>query len=219
MNVGLGQPKPRLKPVVAFDFDGTLTCRDSFLAFLTWRAGAGRLLAGLPRLGVAALSYGLTRDRGAFKATVARQLLGDIERDALETQARQFAADQFEILIRPDALNCWREWGARGATRLIVTASPDILVAPFAEMLGAEGLIGTRLKFDERGRLTGRLDGLNCRGPQKVARLREFLGGEFRLDAAYGDTSGDREMLDVADAPGFRVFTERISSSQRRRAQ
>ena len=29
------------RPIVAFDFDGTLTIRDSFTEFLRWRAGPG----------------------------------------------------------------------------------------------------------------------------------------------------------------------------------
>ena len=31
--------QPPTAPIVAFDFDGTLTVRDSFTAFLKWRAG------------------------------------------------------------------------------------------------------------------------------------------------------------------------------------
>jgi phosphatidylglycerophosphatase C len=112
-------------------------------------------------------------------------------------------------LMRPDALRCWRDWRGRNARLYIVTASPEILVAPFAETLGADGLIGTRLAFDGEDCFTGRLDGLNCRGPEKVARLRAALGPSVRLDAAYGDTDGDREMLRLADIAGLKVFNAR----------
>jgi phosphatidylglycerophosphatase C len=89
---------------------------------------------------------------------------------------------------------------------LIVTASPEIVVAPIARALGADQLIGTRLAFDEAGRVTGELDGLNCRGPEKVRRLREAYGEDVRLEAAYGDTDGDTEMLALAEEQGLRVF-------------
>ena len=47
-----------------------------------------------------------------------------------------------------------------------------------------------------RDRFTGKLDGANCRGAEKVRRLREVFGEDMmRLEAAYGDTSGDKEML------------------------
>ena len=58
--------------IVAFDFDGTLTVRDSFIAFLKWRAGPGRWALGLLRLAPAALAYVFHRDRGRIKAAAAR---------------------------------------------------------------------------------------------------------------------------------------------------
>ena len=52
-------PKP-FRPIVAFDFDGTLTWRDSFLAFLAWRAGPARYAFGMARLAPATLALGST---------------------------------------------------------------------------------------------------------------------------------------------------------------
>jgi len=205
----LRQPPSVADSVVAFDFDGTLTWRDSFVAFLAWKAGWRGVVASLPALVPALLSYGLRRDRGALKAAFARRFLGPVARTQLEEEARRFAAERFDSLIRPDALACWRDWKARGAHLLIVTASPEILVAPFADRLGADGLIGTRLAFDGQGHFAGALDGENCRGDEKAARLRAVLGPDLRLAAAYGDTAGDREMLALADQPGLKVFTAR----------
>ena len=59
------------------------------------------------------------------------------------------------------------------------------------------------------GRLTGAFDGENCRGAEKVTRLRAMFGDDVRLAAAYGDTSGDTEMLELAEEKGYRVFTAR----------
>ena len=101
----------------------------------------------------------------------------------------------------------WRRWRERGARLVIVTASPDILVAPFARGLGADTLIGTELRFDEAGRVMGSFLGPNCRGPEKVRRLQRQFGEDVRLTAAYGDTTGDREMLALADDKGYRIFT------------
>ena len=109
----------------------------------------------------------------------------------------------------PDALKVWNEWGERGAHRVIVTASPETTVEPFARRLGAEALLGTPLTFDAEGRVTGAFDGANCRGEEKVRRLKAAYGEDLVLTAAYGDTSGDAEMLAIAQSPGFRVFTQR----------
>lgn len=194
--------------VVAFDFDGTLTTRDSFTAFLKWRAGRTRYAQGMRRLAPAAGAYLFHRNRGRIKAAAVREFLRGVPRAELEADARAFAEAYAPRLLRPDALRTWRRWRERRATLVIVTASPDIVVQPFARGLGADHLIGTRLMFDSDDRVAGVFDGRNCRGPEKVARLQAQFGPDLRLRAAYGDTSGDREMLRMAEETGYRIFRE-----------
>jgi phosphatidylglycerophosphatase C len=195
--------------VVAFDFDGTLTVRDSFTAFLRWRAGPVRYAIGLARLAPAAGGYLIDKDRGRIKAAAAREFLGGLGRTDLDAAARAFARSQADRLFRPDALATWRAWRAKPVRLVIVTASPTIVVRPFAEILGADALIGTELAYDDDERVTGAFATPNCRGPEKVVRLEACFGQGLRLAAAYGDTAGDREMLAIADSPGFRIFTAR----------
>ncbi|HUO11142.1 MAG TPA: HAD-IB family hydrolase [Caulobacteraceae bacterium] len=194
------------RPLVAFDFDGTLTSRDSFLAFLNWRTGLAGFLAGLLWASPAAVDYALNRDRGRLKAAVAARFLGGETRADLDKAAQAFATARGRRLLRPDAVRAWRRWQAEGARLVIVTASPETLVAPVARALGADLLIGTRLAFDDADRFTGAFDGLNCRGPEKARRLKEVFGQDVKLEAAYGDSAGDREMLALAEEKGMKVF-------------
>jgi phosphatidylglycerophosphatase C len=200
--------------IVAFDFDGTLTAEDSFGAFLRWRAGPLAYAVRMAAIAPAILAYLVDRDRGRLKVAAARAGLGRLSRNEIEQLAARFAEARWDRLMRPDALAAWRRWRERGALLVIVTASPESLVAPFARRLGADRLIGSRLAFDADGRLAARLDGENCRGPEKVRRLREAFGEDVRLAAAYGDTDGDREMLQIAEARGYRVFRERPQLSR-----
>jgi phosphatidylglycerophosphatase C len=200
------QRQAAFRPLVAFDFDGTLTSRDSFTAFLAWRAGSARYAAGMASLAPAAAAYLINRDRGRLKAAAVRRFLAGETRAELEAEAQTFAAEHGRALLRPDALRAWRRWQAEGARLVIVTASPEIVVSPIARGLGADRLIGTRLAFDANDRVTGDLEGANCRGPEKVRRLRETFGPDVALEAAYGDTDGDTEMLALAEEQGMRVF-------------
>ncbi len=194
------------REVVAFDFDGTLTTHDSFTAFLKWRAGPTGWVAGMIRLVPAALGYLRHRDRGQIKAAAVRAFLGGVDRPRLEADADRYAEAVWDRFMRPDALACWNDWGVKGAHRVIVTASPEITVAPFARRLGAENLLGTHMTFDAQDRVTGAFTGANCRGEEKVRRLKSAYGEDVRIIAAYGDTSGDTEMLAAAEQPGFQVF-------------
>ena len=197
------------RPIVAFDFDGTLTIRDSYTDFLRWRAGPLGYAAGLAGMGPALLAYARTRDRGALKAAATRRFLAGLPRAALEAAAHRYCQQAWARLMRPDALEAWAAHGAEGCERVIVTASPVEVVAPFARRLAADRLIGTRLAFDSENRAAGGFVGPNCRGPEKVARLQAAFGPQVRLMAAYGDTGGDVEMLALAERPGMKVFTAR----------
>jgi phosphatidylglycerophosphatase C len=196
-------------PVVAFDFDGTLTIRDSFTAFLKWRVGPRRYAIGMLRLFPAALSYVVRRDRGRIKAAAVREFLRGVSRGQLESEARDFAQQQSRSLLRPDAVAAWKRWRGERVRLAIVTASPTLIVAPFARGLGADLLIGTELAFDDQDRVSGDFATPNCRGSEKMTRLKAAFGPDLVLRAAYGDTSGDREMIASAEIPGYRVFRGR----------
>lgn len=196
-------------PVVAFDFDGTLTIKDSYTAFLKWRTTPTGWIAGHLKLVPAALAYLVHRDRGRIKAAATKVFLGGVSRERLEADARRFAELHSRSLLRPDAVIAWKRWRKERVRLVIVTASPDIVVAPFARGLGADDLLGTHLAFDDRDRLTGGFASPNCRAAEKVVRLHAMFGPSLRVRAAYGDTSGDTEMLAIAEEPYFRVFTGR----------
>jgi len=200
-------------PIVAFDFDGTMTVEDSFSAFLKWRRGPARWWLGCVRLIPAGLAYVFGhRDRGRIKMAAVREFLKGIKREQLEAEARRFAQERAARLLRPDAVVAFERWRASPVRLLIVTASPEVVVSPFAEALGAAGVVGTLLAYDDQDRVIGPFVGPNCRGPEKMVRLRAAYGPGLRLLAAYGDTGGDTEMLAAAEQPHFRVFKGRPPS-------
>ncbi|HEY1879242.1 MAG TPA: HAD-IB family hydrolase [Caulobacteraceae bacterium] len=204
--VAAGPAEAPFRPLVAFDFDGTLTCRDSFLGFLRWRYGSRRFALAIARLTPSLVRYVNDRDRQKLKAALVGELMVGEGREALGAAAERFAAKCARSLLRPDAVKCWRAWQKRNARLVIVTASPEFLVTPFGRGLAAEAVIGTRLAFSDKDAATGALDGRNCRGDEKVARLKEAFGEDVRLEAAYGDSSGDTAMLAIAQEAGMKVF-------------
>lgn len=200
---------PDAKKIVAFDFDGTLTYKDSFIAFLQATRGNLQMASALAFKPNMLIDYVKTRDRGALKARLLYSLLGDISQRELEILVKAFVTKTGKSLFRPDALAGWQEHDQPDRLRVIVTASPELLVGPFGRLIGADRVIGTRLKFSERGTLLAELDGLNCRGEEKMSRLREAFGEALDLEAAYGDTAGDTEMLAAARQGHYRVFKQK----------
>jgi HAD superfamily hydrolase (TIGR01490 family) len=134
----------------------------------------------------------------AKEALIARLLAGR-ELTALQTAADTYADAVLARGLRPWARQrvAWHQ--AQGHELLIVTASPELYVVPIARRLGIDNVLGTRLEVGTDGRITGRLDGANCRGPEKALRLKGWLAGRDVELHAYGDSRGDRELLAMAD--------------------
>ncbi len=110
----------------------------------------------------------------------------------------------YEGGLRGEVVESLRGHVDAGDTVVLVSASFEVYLRPLAELLGVHDVLAVRLEVDSNGVLTGRLDGPNCRGPEKVVRLHEWLdrnaGGRRAVHlSAYGDSRGDRELLADAD--------------------
>jgi len=190
--------------IAAFDLDGTLTTRDCVVPFLRQVAGTPRLVAGVAAHPIEVSRALVRRDRDAFKALAsdaafAGRALGDVE-----PRAAEFAAMVHTNWMRSETVRNLDAHLQAGDQVVIVSASYAIYVEPLASLLGAHQALATRLAVGTDGRLTGELDGPNCRGPEKIRRLHDWLdsthGGRAMVDLiAYGDSPGDRELLADAD--------------------
>lgn len=192
-----GSPR---RTVAAFDFDGTLTRRDTLLPFLVQLCGPSRVAWALaseaPVLASVALGRG---DRDAGKARLLARVLAGRPLAAVQAVVDSYAADVTARRLRPDTVTRLRWHVRNGHDVVVVSASPELYVAPIVRRLGVPTVLATGLEVDAADRLTGRLLGANVRGPEKERRLREHLGSEPVTLYAYGDSTGDRELLAMAD--------------------
>lgn len=193
------EPTPRR--VAAFDFDGTISRRDTLAPFLARVAGTPALLRamvrGAPRL--AAVTLGRA-GRDAEKERVIGRLLGGRTAASVRAAGASYADHLWaRHRFRTEAIERLRWHREQGHETVIVSASLDAYLRPLAPRLGVDHVISCSLAIDDAGLVTGRLVGGNVRGPEKVRRLRDWLGNAPVELWAYGDSSGDDEMLAIAD--------------------
>lgn len=189
--------------VVAFDVDGTLTRRDCVVPFLRQQVGAPAMMVHLLGRPVELVGAVRRRDRDALKEMAVARLRG-LDHDDLRADGARFARHVFDGWLRDEVVSKLEAHRASGDTVVLVSASFELYLLPLGELLGADAALGTRVELDPLGRLSGRLDGANCRGPEKVRRLHEWLereaGGRAAVElVAYGDSAGDVELLADAD--------------------
>lgn len=194
-----------MSAVAAFDFDGTIAKGDSLLPFLLELVGGERLarsvLRHAPALGKVALGRG---DRDTTKERFIAHILAGEPSSSIDRLAAQFAKDYLAsrtIASTADRI-AWHR--AEGHELVMVSASLDVYLRPIADQLGFDHLICTSLEVVD-GRATGRLVGANVRAAEKARRLQQHLAGSSGEGAveiwAYGNSSGDHEMLAMATHP------------------
>lgn len=189
--------------MVAFDLDGTLTTRDCVVPFLRRVAGTPRLLAGLSSHPIGVTRAVARRDRDTLKSFAANAAFSGRSLSRVTAEASDFAAAVVARRLRADTVQTLQAHQQAGDTVVLVSASFEIYLRPLGGLLGVDGVLGARLAAEDDV-LTGALDGPNCRGPEKVRRLHDWLcrhvGGRDAVELiAYGDSAGDRELLAAAD--------------------
>jgi phosphatidylglycerophosphatase C len=196
------------KPVVAaFDFDGTLTRRDTLLPFLILLAGPVLFTRHMLQLApvLAAYRIGVMRNDVAKQRVLGRFLCG-MESTVLQSKAEQFAVAKLPHLLRPEAIRRLQWHQNHGHRCVVISASLRLYVEPWARAAGCHDVLATDIET-RAGYVTGNIDGKNCFGSEKVRRLEALLGnrGDYIL-YAYGDSRGDTELLASADHAYYRKF-------------
>lgn len=187
--------------VAAFDFDGTITYRDSFIPFLLYAVGSLKFFKGLWQVAPRYLAFicGRITNQEA-KEDFIRVYLGGLSKGQLESLGEAFAKEVLPKMIRPEMAERIRWHNSQGHTTVLISASLDVYLEPWAKKMGFAAVLSSRLFWDKSALVTGCLDGNNCYGAEKAARLTAWLGtkkADFLY--AYGDSRGDHELLALAD--------------------
>ena len=170
-----------LGEIHAFDFDGTLTRRDTLLEFIRFAKGTKAFALCFLRFSplLVLMKIGLYPNWKAKQRVFAYCFKGMAETDFNALCAR-FAKEK-AALLRPKGMQRVADVLAGGGKAVIISASLNNWVGRFATK--------------------------NCYGREKVNRLLQLYPerSEYRL-VAYGDSRGDTELLDFADESHYKPF-------------
>lgn len=197
--------------IYCFDFDGTLTSKDTLLEFIRYAKGNRRFLTGFilhsPLLVLMKLRL---YPNWKAKQRIFSYFFKGMSVKDFNALCTSFAKDN-KRLLRPKAVEYLENLKKEGARMFVISASIDNWVRPFFSRLGLDDItiIGTEIEV-KNGVLTGLFTTPNCYGAEKVRRLQRTLDSprENCMIYAFGDSRGDREMLSFADQGYFKPFRE-----------
>jgi len=204
----LKNPTLMSKSLALFDFDGTITSKDTFLYFIKYThpiiqiIGKGLLVSPYLTaflLGIMSNETAKTKLFGAFYKGISTLQFDEWGKGFLS---------HINSFVKPKALERIKWHKENGHQVIVISAGFDLILKHWCQQENIE-LISTRLEV-ENGKITGRLMSPNCYGIEKVNRLRDYLNlSDFTDIYAYGDSSGDSEMMKISTFPQHekRIFS------------
>ncbi|WKS96047.1 HAD family hydrolase [Riemerella columbina] len=196
-----------MKKLYLFDFDGTLTTKDTMFLYLKfynprkyWRC----FVLHLPLFIL--LKMKLLSAQSVKESFIGAVLKGETK-SQLEAKSQAFFEKYYPQIFRANALDFIANMDRAQTYAYIVTASLDIWVKPFAEALKMQ-LIATEAAF-ENDVFTGKFKTKNCNGEEKVVRIKQQVAHlKYDKSIAFGDTQGDQPMLQWANEGFYQFFHE-----------
>jgi len=192
--------------IAFFDFDGTITTKDTLLEFIKFSKGRFKFYLGflLNSPWLIGMKFRVISNQTA-KQRIFTWFFRNHPLDDFQEQCSRFATTAIPGLLRPKALKEIQLLQEKGATVVVVSASPETWILPWARTLSLS-VISTRLETANNV-LTGRIYLRNCHGKEKCARIREnYQLEDFSDIYAYGDSSGDKPMLELATKSFYKPF-------------
>lgn len=192
-----------MRKIAAFDFDGTLTNKDSLLEFIRYVFGTWRLWCGfLLHTPMLVLMLLKCYDHSKAKEKIFSYFFKGMPVGDFDEWCQRFAHDNRAIL-RPQGVDTIQQAIKEGTEVVIISASIDNWVQPFFPQVK---VLGTQAEVKD-GKLTGRFLTANCFGHEKVNRLLAVYPqrSDYYL-TAYGDSEGDKELLVFADESYYKPF-------------
>ena len=207
-----------------FDLDKTVIDRASIAAF-----GRPFLKGGLINRRVVAraamsqliyLYFGADEDRLVRVRESMLALTKGWDRAQVRQIVRETMLQTMEPIMYAEALELMELHRAAGHRVYLVSASPEEIVLPLADLLGVDGAICSRGEVDEQGCYTGRM-AFYAYGESKATAMRELAertGLDLAASSAYSDSATDLPMLEAVGRP-VAVNPDRALAKVARRAR
>jgi len=194
------------RPAAFFDLDKTIIAKSSTLAFSRSFYAGGLISRGsVLRSAYAQFVYfagGADHDQ----MEKMREFLSDLCAGWDVQTVRDIVADTLHNIVDPlvfdEAVSLIEEHHLAGRDVIIVSASGSEVVEPIGEMLGADGVIATRMEIAD-GKYTGEIS-YYAYAENKATAIEELAaekGYDLDRSYAYSDSTTDVHMLEIVGNP------------------
>ncbi|MGP1514708.1 MAG: HAD-IB family hydrolase [Bacteroidales bacterium] len=186
--------------IVAFDFDGTLTNKDTFGEFIKFTHSRISYICGALICIPLIIAYKLNIiPNYTAKQKIFSYFYKGMKYEKFLSYGQRFA-DKINKFVRTDTLLKLKEHKEEGHKIYVISAGGIEWIECWCKRNGVDKVIATLSERDDKDCLTGRFLSKNCYGEEKVRRfLEEEPSRDNYILYAYGDSKGDEPLINFAD--------------------
>jgi HAD superfamily hydrolase (TIGR01490 family) len=189
-----------------FDIDFTLTKRETLVEFYFYMLKKNpKFIKYLPKSIFSTILYVLKiKDAAQAKKTFIRFIDG-IEESEMRKIVKEFYEKRLSKILYKDAIDTVRKMKAQGYKIYLISASAEFYLNEFYNIKEVDKVIGTRF-IKQDGLHRNEILGENCKGDEKVRRLKEVLAKEkievdFENSYMYSDSLSDLPLFNLVGHP------------------
>ncbi len=189
-----------------FDFDGTITNKDSLLHFTAFAKKKIAFYTGMLILSPVLI---LNKFRIVSSQKTKNKYLSYFFKNMSTAKFNEISAEyvlsKLDSIVIKDAVRQINWHKHSGHRVVVVSASPENYLLKWCSNYGIE-CIATKLQTSG-GKITGKIEGLNCTGAEKEKRIKEKIDLQAYTDIyGYGNSRGDKEMLALCNKPHYKIY-------------
>lgn len=189
-----------------FDIDYTITKKETLMQlFLYLLKEDIKNSRYIPRAIISGLLYAIGFfDEKQVKESFLKFLCNKNESE-IYAVAKRFYNERLRKILYHDAIEMIKKLKNQGYKVYLISASPEFYMFQFYSIKEVDKIIGTKFKFED-GKFICKMEGLNCKGTEKVRRLKEELKKEgeninFKESYMFSDSLSDKPLLELVGKP------------------
>ena len=195
-----------MRKLAIFDIDYTITKKETLMELFKFVIKNDKKnIRFLPRAIYCGSMYAIKLyDEKKVKEKFLKFIDG-IKEEELAKLVKKFYEEKLKTIVYEDAINMMRKLKKEGYDIYLISASPEFYINEFYNIKEVDRIIGTKFNFAD-GIFTRKMSGENCKGEEKVRRLKEVLKKEkievdFKESYMFSDSLSDKPLLDLVGKP------------------
>lgn len=195
-----------MRKLAIFDVDYTITKKETLMEFFKYVIKEDkRNIRYIPRALISGLLYVIgIYDEKRVKQSFLKFIDG-VNENELKQLVGRFYKNRLSTILYKDSLKMMKKLKREGYDVYLISASPEFYLNEFYGIKEVDKIIGSKFSIKD-GKFKRIMEGENCKGEEKVRRLKEVLSEanievDYKNSYMFSDSLSDKPLLDLVGKP------------------